>query len=261
MRNAFKTMPVKTDRKDARGIAELMRVGWYRPVHCKSLDAQESRAVLTARKLVEKKLLDVEMSLRGMLRGFGLKVGKITPTRFAARIKELVSGHGTLQSIADSLLAVHDVLLREFKAFEKRVRMIARDDADVRLLMTTTGVGPIIALTYTSAIDDPGRFKKSKMVGAHFGLAQRKYQSGEKDITGRISKCGDEGVRTALYQAAHIMLTKPVKSSALKTWALRLAKRIGMKKAKVALARKIAVIMHRMLIDRTPFNRTAGAAA
>ena len=101
VRNAFKTMPVKTDRKDARGIAELMRVGWYRPVHCKSLDAQESRAVLTARKLVEKKLLDVEMSLRGMLRGFGLKVGKITPTRFAARIKELVSGHGTLQSIAD----------------------------------------------------------------------------------------------------------------------------------------------------------------
>ena len=153
------------------------------------------------------------------------------------------------------------MLLREFKAFEKRVRMIARDDADVRLLMTTTGVGPIIALTYTSAIDDPGRFKKSKMVGAHFGLAQRKYQSGEKDITGRISKCGDEGVRTALYQAAHIMLTKPVKSSALKTWALRLAKRIGMKKAKVALARKLAVIMHRMLIDRTPFNRTAGAAA
>jgi transposase len=261
VRNAFKTMPVKTDRKDARGIAELMRVGWYRAVHCKSRDAQETRAVLTARKLVEKKLRDVEMSLRGMLRGFGLKVGKITPTRFATRVKELVSGHGTLQSIADSLLAVHDVLLREYKVFEKRVRMMARDDTDVRLLMTTTGVGPIIALIYTSAIDDPRRFKKSKMVGAHFGLAQKKYQSGEKDITGRISKCGDEGVRTALYQAAHIMLSKPVKSSALKTWALRLAKRVGMKKAKVALARKLAVIMHRMLIDRTPFNRTAGAAA
>ena len=113
------------------------------------------------------------------------------------------------------------MLLREFKAFEKRVRMIARDDADVRLLMTTTGVGPIIALTYSSAIDDPGRFKKSKMVGAHFGLAQRKYQSGEKDITGRISKCGDDGLRTALYQAAHIILTKPVKISALKTWRCR----------------------------------------
>ena len=143
VRNAFQTMPVKTDRKDARGIAELMRVGWYRPVHCKSLDAQETRAVLTARKLVEKKLRDVEMSLRGMLRGFGLKVGKITPTRFATRIKDLVSGHASLQSIADSLLAVHEVLLREFKVFEKRVRMIARDDADVRLLMTTTGVGPV----------------------------------------------------------------------------------------------------------------------
>ena len=166
-----------------------------------------------------------------------------------------------MQSIAYSLLAVHDVLLREFKAFEKWVRMIARDDADVRLLMTTTGVGPIIALTYTSRSMIPDASRNRKWSGAHFGLAQRKYQSGEKDITGRISKCVDEGVRMALYQAAHIMLTKPVKSSALKTWALRLAKRIGMKKAMVALARKLAVIMHHMLIHRTPFNHSAGAAA
>lgn len=260
VRNAFQTMPVKTDRKDARGIAELVRVGWYRAVHCKSMDAQETRAMLTARKLVERKLRDVEMSLRGTLRGFGLKVGRVTSTRFADRIKELVSGHATLQTIADSLLSVHGVLLREYKVFEKRVRVIARDNADVRLLMTTTGVGAMIGLTFAAAIDDPQRFKKSKMVGAHFGLAQKKYQSGQKDITGRISKCGDEAVRTALYQAAHIMLTKPVKGSALKTWALRLAKRVGMKKAKVALARKLAVIMHRMLIDRKPFNLTAGAA-
>lgn len=260
VRNAFQTMPVKTDRKDARGIAELVRVGWYRAVHCKSMDAQETRAMLTARKLVERKLRDVEMSLRGTLRGFGLKVGRVTSTRFADRIKELVSGHATLQTIADSLLSVHGALLREYKVFEKRVRVIARDNADVRLLMTTTGVGAMIGLTFAAAIDDPQRFKKSKMVGAHFGLAQKKYQSGQKDITGRISKCGDEAVRTALYQAAHIMLTKPVKGSALKTWALRLAKRVGMKKAKVALARKLAVIMHRMLIDRKPFNLTAGAA-
>jgi transposase len=261
VRNAFKTRAVKTDRKDARGIADLVRVGWYRPVHCKSMDAQETRAILGARKVLDQKLHDMEMHLRGVLRGFGLKVGRTTPTRFAARVKELVSGNATLQVVADALLAVHEVLLREFKSLDKRARMMAREDAQARLLMTTTGVGSLIALTYASAIDDPKRFKKSKSVGAHFGLAQKKYQSGEKDITGRISKAGDAGVRTALYQAAHIMLTKPVKSSALKSWALRLAKRAGMKKAKVALARKLAVVMHRMLVDGKPFDRAAGAAA
>jgi transposase len=261
VRNAFKTMAVKTDRKDARGIAELVRVGWYRPVHCKSMDAQETRAILAARKQVEQKLRDMEMSLRGLLRGFGLKVGKTTPTRFADRIKDLVSGQATLQIIAEALLAVHQVLLREFKNFEKRVRLMARDSAEARLLMTTPGVGPIISLTVAAGIDDPGRFKKSKAVGAYFGLAQKKYQSGETDITGRISKAGDAGVRTALYQAAHIILTRPVKSSALRAWALRLAKRVGMSKAKVALARKLAVVMHRMLVDGKPFNPAAGAAA
>jgi len=261
VRNAFKTMAVKTDRKDARGIAELMRVGWFRPVHCKSMGAQETRVILNARTLVQSKLHDIEASLRGMLRGFGLKVGPTTANRFGGRIKELVSEHPTLQIVAAALLAVHEVLLREFKGFEKRVRIMARDDAKAKLLMTTTGVGAVVSLTYASAIDDPGRFKKSKQVGAHFGLTQRKYQSGEIDITGRISKIGDKGVRTALYQSAHIILTKPVKGSALKSWALRLAKRVGMKKAKVALARKLAVIMHGWLVDGTPFNVAAGAAA
>jgi transposase len=261
VRNAFKTMAVKTDRKDARGIAELMRVGWFRPVHCKSMAAQETRAMLAARSLVDAKRHDIEASLRGLLRNFGLKVGPTTPTRFAGRIRELVAGHPNLETIAAALLSVHEVLLREFKSFEKRVRSMAREDARARLLMTTTGVGPIVSLTYASAIDDPARFKSSKTVGAHFGMTPKKYQSGETDITGRISKIGDSSVRTALYQAAHIILTKPVKPSALKNWALRLAKRIGMSKAKVALARKLAVIMHRMLVDGTPFNPAAGAAA
>jgi transposase len=260
VRDAFKAMPVKTDRKDAQGIAQLMRLGWFRPVHCKSIAAQEIRAILSARKLVQSKLRDIEMSLRGTLRGFGLKVGKTTPNRFAARIKELVEGHPTLQAIATSLLAVHAVLLREFKVFEKRVRVMARQDERARLLMSTPGVGVLVALTYVSAIDDPGRFTSSKRAGAHFGLTPKKYQSGETDITGRISKIGDKGVRTALYEAAHIILTKPVKGSALKSWAARLAKRAGMNKAKVALARKLAVIMHRMLVNRTPFNPAAAAA-
>jgi transposase len=261
VRQAFKTMPVKTDRKDARGIAELIRLGWFRPVHCKSMGSQETRAMLTTRTLVQSKLYDIEMSLRGILRGFGLKVGRTTSNRFGGRIRELVGEHPTLHVLAEALLAVHEVLLRELKGLEKRVRLMARDDTQARLLMTTTGVGAVVSLTYGSAIDDPGRFKRSKMVGAHFGMTPKKYQSGETDVTGRISKIGDKSVRTALFQAAHIILTRPVKSSALMIWARRLAKRIGMKKAKVALARKLAVIMHRMLVDQKPFNFAAGAAA
>jgi transposase len=258
VRDAFKAMPVKSDRNDARGIAQLMRLGWFRPVHCKSLAAQELRAMLTARKLVQSKLRDVENHLRGILRGFGLKVGKTTARSFAVRIRELVAGQANLETIAQALLAVHVVLLREFNGFEKRVRMMAREHVKARLLMTTPAVGPIVALTYAGAIDDPARFKSSKQTGAHFGLTPKKYQSGQTDVTGRISKIGDAAVREALYQAAHVMLTKPVKGcSELKSWAMRIARRAGMRKAKVALARKLAVVMHRMLADDKPFNPTA----
>jgi transposase len=260
VRTAFKTMPVKTDRKDARGIAELIRLGWFRPVHCKSMEAQETRAILTARKQMQSKLHDVEMSLRGILRGFGLKVGKTTPKQFDGRIRELVVGHPTLEVIAEEMLCARAALLRAFNGFEKRVRAMARHDVKARLLMSTPGVGAIVALTFASAIDDPARFRSSKSVGAHFGMTPKKYQSGEKDYTGRISKIGDNGVRTGLYEAAHVMLTRPVKGSDLKSWAMRLAKRAGMQKAKVALARKLAVIMHRMLVDGKPFNLAAQAA-
>ena len=261
VRDAFKAMPVKSDRNDARGIAQLMRLGWFRPVHCKSIGAQEVRAVLTARKLVQTKLLDVENSLRGILRGFGLKVGKTTDRSFAGRIQELVEGHPNLEAIGAALLSVRSILLREFNAFEKRVRAMSRSDARTRLLMSTPAVGPIVALTYAAAVDDPARFKSSKQTGPHFGLTPKKYQSGETDHTGRISKIGDASVREALYQAAHVMLTKPVKGcTQLKSWAMRIARRAGMSKAKVALARKLAVILHRMLANATPFNAAAAAA-
>jgi transposase len=261
VRKAFEAMPVKSDRNDARGIAQLMRLGWFRPVHCKSMEAQEVRAMLTARKLVQSKLRDVENSLRGILRGFGLKVGKATEREFAGRIAELVSGHPRLEAIAQALLAVRAVLRQEFAAFEKQARKMAQTDPRTRLLMSTPAVGPIVALTYASAVDDPGRFKSSKQAGAHFGLTPKKHQSGETDYTGRISKIGDSSVRTALYEAAHIMLTKPLKGcSQLKSWAMRIARRAGMSKAKVALARRLAVILHRMLADATPFNAAAAAA-
>jgi transposase len=261
VRDAFKAMPVKSDRNDARGIAQLMRLGWFRPVHCKSINAQEVRAVLTARKLVQTKLQDVENSLRGILRGFGLKVGKTTARSFAGRIQELVKGHPSLGTIGEALLSVRSVLLREFNAFEKRVRAMSRSDARARLLMSTPAVGPIVALTYASAIDDPARFKSSKQTGSHFGLTPKKHQSGQTDRSGRISKIGDAAVREALYQAAHVMLTKPVKGcTQLKSWAMRIARRAGMRKAKVALSRKLAVILHRMLANATPFKPAAAAA-
>ena len=259
--DAFKAMPVKSDRNDARKIAQLMRLGWFRPVHCKSMGAQETRAMLTARKLIQAKLQDTENSLRGILRGFGLKVGKTTKRSFATRIGELVTGHPALETIAAAMLAVHMVLSREFNGLEKRVRKMSLLDTKARLLMSTPAVGPIVSLTFACAIDDPSRFTSSKRAGPLFGLTPKKYQSGETDYSGRISKTGDASVREALYEAAHIMLTKPIKGCAqLKSWAMRIARRAGMNKAKVALARKLAVIMLRMLKDNLPFNPAAKAA-
>src|SRR5215213_6129791 len=212
VRDAFKAMPVKSDRNDARGIAQLMRLGWFRGVHCKSIGAQETRAVLTARKLLQSKLRDIENSLRGVLRGFGLKVGKTTELTFAARIRELIAGHPGLELVAKALLEAHAVLRCEFNGLDRHTQRLARSHPSARLLMTTPAVGPIVALTYASAIDDPKRFSSSKATGAHFGLTPKKYQSGQTNYTGRISKIGDASVREALYQAAHVMLTKPLKN-------------------------------------------------
>lgn len=259
VRDAFRSMPVKTDRKDARGIAQLMRLGWFRPVHCKSLPAQEVRALLTARKLLQTKRIDVEMCIRGVLRGFGLKVGKSTPRTFEAQVRELVEHHSTLKFVADALLTARSTLEGQFKVIEKRLYALARQDARARLLMTAPGVGALVSLTFVSAIDDAGRFKSSRSVGAHFGLTQRKYQSGETDVTGRISKCGDREVRTALYEAANVILSRSGKATALKDWGMNIARRAGPKKAKVAIARKLAVILHRMLADGTEFIGTRAA--
>ena len=167
------------------------------------------RALLTARKLIQAKLHDVEMSIRGILRGFGLKVGPTTRRTYAARIRELIEGHPTLEAIAASLLKVRDALADEFAGFERKLRAVARQDANARRLMSTPGVGVLVALTFAAAVDAPERFRSSRAVGPHFGLTPKKYQSGETDYSGRISKIGDGGVRTALYEAAHAILTKP----------------------------------------------------
>jgi transposase len=251
---ALSAMTVKTDRRDARGIAQLLRLGWYRPVHAKSASAQEVRALLTARRLMQAKLLDVECSIRGVLRGFGLKVGPISRGRFEARLRELVDGHPILETVIGSMLAARTALETEFKRLHREVLAIVRTDPVCRQLMSVPGVGAIVAITFKSGVDDPMRFRRSRDVGPHFGLTPRKYQSGELDVTGSISKVGDRMVRTALYEAASVMLTRTVRFSALKAWAMAVARRRGTKKARVALARKLAVILHRMWVDGTSFR-------
>jgi transposase len=251
---ALSAMVVKTDRKDARGIAQLLRMGWFRPVHCKSPPAQEIRALLVGRKLLQAKLLDVELSIRGILRGFGLKVGVVSKGRFAARIRELVTGQAMLERVIEPMLRAREALRAEYHALHRAVLGIVREDTICRRLMTVPGVGALVAITFTSAVDDPGRFTRSRTVGAHFGLTPKKYQSGETDVTGGISKVGDAMVRSALYEAANVMLTRASRFSTLKRWALEVAGRRGMKRAKVALARKLATILHRMWVDGTSFR-------
>lgn len=253
---ALSAMTVKTDRRDARGIAQLLRLGWYRPVHAKSVSAQEVRALLTARRLIQTKLLDIESGIRGLLRGFGLKVGPISRGRFKMRIVELIDGHAMLETVIGAMLAARTALEAEFKSLHRALLTIVRADPVCRQLMSVPGVGAIVAITYKSGVDDPTRFKHSREVGPHFGLTPKKYQSGELDVTGRITKVGDRMVRTALYEAAGVMLTRTVHFSTLKAWGLAVAKRRGMRKARVALARKLAVILHRMWIDGTSFRWT-----
>ncbi len=258
---ALSAMTVKTDRKDARGIAQLLRMGWYRPVHAKSASAQEVRALLVGRKLLQSKLLDVELSIRGILRGYGLKVGEVSRGRFDARIRELTEGQAMLETVIGAMLQARAILWSEITRLHREMLKIARADRVCLQLMSAPGVGALVAITYRSAVDDPGRFEKSRTVGAYFGLTPKKYQSGETDIDGGISRVGDAMVRTALYEAAHIMLTRTTRFSALKRWALEVAKRRGMKRAKVALARKLATVLQRMWLDASEFRWGKAAVA
>ncbi len=251
---ALSAMTVKTDRKDARGIAQLLRMGWYRPVHAKSAPCKDTRALLAGRKLLQGKLLDVELSIRGILRGYGLKVGEVSRGRFEARIRELTAGHAILETVIGAMLAARMALWNEFTRLHREMLKIARADRVCRRLMSAPGVGALVALTYRSAVDDPSRFAKSGAIGAYFGLTPKKYQSGETDRDGGVSKVGDGMVRTALFEAAHIMLTRAVRFSSLKRWALAVAQRRGMKRAKVALARKLGVVLHRMWVEATEFR-------
>src|SRR5206468_1092041 len=260
MKAALSAQINKSDRNDARGIAQMMRVGLYRPVHVKSLRSQKLRMLLTHRKLLQSKAIAIENDLRGTLRNFGLKVGMVGTVKFEGRIKELVENLPDLAILVKPLLIVRRALREQIVILHRRLLAIVRDDDVCRRLMTTPGVGPVVALTYRATVDVPARFRKSKSVGAVFGLTCSKYQSGEIDRSGRISRCGDEMMRVMLYEAAQSML-RSKKWSWLKAWAMQIARRRGMKTAIVALARRLAVIMHRIWVDGTEFRWTREQAA
>jgi transposase len=260
MRAALKAQINKTDRNDARGIAQMMRAGLYRPVHVKTLRSQKLRMLLTHRKLLQSKAIAIENDLRATLRNFGLKVGVVGMVKFEARIKQLVENVPDLVVLVEPLLVVRRALREQIGILHRRLLTIVRDDDVCRRLMTVPGVGPVVALTYRATVDVPARFRNSKAVGAVLGLTPSKYQSGEINRTGAISKCGDEMMRVMLYEAAHIMLVRSTKWSWLKAWAMQIARRRGLKKAVVALARRLAVIMHRIWTDGTEFRWTRGQA-
>jgi transposase len=263
MRAVLKAQINKTDRNDARGMAQMMRAGLYRPVHVKTLRSQKLRMLLTHRKLLQSKAIAVDNDLRGTLRNFGLKVGIVGTVKFEARIRDLVEDLPDLAVLVEPLLVVRRVLREQLGVLHRRLLAIVRDDEVCRRLMTIPGVGPVVALTYRATVDVPARFKNSKAVGAVLGLTPSKYQSGESERSGAISRCGDEMMRVMLYEAAQVMLTRTNKWSWLKAWAVQIARRRGMKKAIVALARRLAVIMHRIWVDGTEFRwaREEAAAA
>jgi transposase len=260
MQALLKAQINKTDRNDARGIAQMMQVGLYRPVHVKTLRSQKLRMLLTHRKLLQSKAIAVDNDLRGTLRNFGLKVGMVGAARFEARIRELIENFPDLAVLIEPLLVVRRVLREQLGILHRRLLAVVRDDDVCRRLMTVPGVGPVVALTYRATVDVPARFRKSKSVGAVFGLTSAKYQSGEIDRSGAISRCGDELMRTMLYEAAQSMFHS-TKWSWLKAWAMKIARHRGMKKAVVALARRLAVIMHRIWVDGTEFRWTRETVA
>jgi len=244
----------KSDRNDAAGIARIMQCGWYKEVCVKDLDSHATKALLVSRALLVKIKRDIENQIRGLLKNLGLVIGRAKMNMFAVRAAQLAEDRSELLAAVDPLLKAREAVEQQIVDLDRKVLRLARNNAQVRRFMTAPGIGPVTALCFLATIDDPARFKRSRSVGAYAGLTTRRYASGEIDWTGRISKCGDKMLRSYLYEAANVLLTRVAKWSALKAWGIRLAKRSGLRKAKVAVARKLAVILHRMWIDGTEFK-------
>jgi transposase len=251
---AMKTMPNKTDRNDARALAQIMRTGWYRQVHVKSRQCRLWRSLLVARRTVLNEMRSIENVVRAVLREAGVKLGTPYRAAFAGRVRELAGNDLALRPVVEPLLAILATMLEQLAGLTKQILAIVRDQEVCRRLMGVPGVGPITALAFRATVDRPERFRRSRDVGAHLGLTPARYQSGETDIQGKVSRCGDELARTALYEAAHTLLVRSKKWSSLRAWGMKVAKHRGMARARVAVARKLAVVLHRMWSDQTEFR-------
>ena len=244
----------KTDANDALGLAQIVRTGWFREVAIKSMDAQTLQLLLTARAQLISQRQAIANNIRGLLKTLGHVIRRGCKGPFATRVREAIDGNPALAAIVEPLLVAWQALRDQAAVFDRKVTMKAKSDAAARRLMSVPGVGVIVALAYKAVIDDPARFKRSTSVGAYVGLTPRRYQSGEVDMAGHISKCGDGLLRSYLFEAANVLLTRHPKPCKLKAWGLALAARIGMRRAKVAVARKLAVIMHRVWKNDRDFD-------
>ena len=252
---ALSAMRNKTDKNDARGIAHILRTGWFSPVHMKSREAHGVRALLSCRRALLNKTIDLANEVRGLLKIFGLRLPKtVQHGSFDDLVRPLVEADEVLAHAMLPLLDARLEIYRQFLDLDRRVKRAARSDEVCLRMMTVPGVGPIAALTFKAAIDDPARFKRSRTVAAHFGLTPRRYQSGEHDNPGRISRAGDRDVRATLYAAANALLMRTMAGSQIKSWGMRLMRTKGRRRAVVAVARKLAVLLHRMWADGTEFR-------
>ncbi|MDB5410361.1 MAG: transposase [Rhodospirillales bacterium] len=251
----------KSDPNDARGLVELVPVGWYREVRVKSEASQVLRSVLVARARLVSIRRDLENQVRSMLKEIGLLFPRAISAQFRLHVLRLIDDEHPLRSIVEGLLAVHERVGEQQEFLDKQIRQAAKSDETTRRLMTVPGVGVVTAVTFRHTIDGPTRFRSAQTVGAYLGLTPRRTQAGELDLNGRVSKWGDRLLRTYLFEAASVLLHRTQRWSALKSWGVRLMKRVGAKKAKVAVARKIAVILHCIWTDGTSFEWGAEKAA
>jgi len=251
----------KTDANDALGLAQIMRVGWFREVSVKGHDCQALRALLVARAQIVSQITTLKNCMRGILKTFGHVLPKKLRASYLASVREIVQGNATLEPIVMPMLRALAATMEQLKVYDRSVQRIAREDETARHLMSAPGVGMIVALAYMTGVETPARFAHSSSVGAYFGMTPRRYQSGEVDQAGRVSKCGDGMVRGLLFEAAKVLLSRSAKPSDLQAWGRSLMRRIGKKKATMAVARKLAVILHRMWNTGEPFRWMAVKAA
>lgn len=253
---ALSAMRNKTDKTDAKGIAQILRTGWFSPVHMKSREAHGLRALLSTRKALLKKTMDLANEVRGLLKIFGVRLPRtVKHGSFDDLVRPMIEMDEVLAHAVIPLLDARAVLFQHYLELDRRVKHAASQDEVCMRMMTVPGVGPIAALTFKAAVDDPNRFKHSRTVAAHFGLTPRRYQSGEHDNPGRISKAGDQNVRATLYAAANALLMRTMAGSQIKSWGMRLMRTKGRRRAVVAVARKLAVVLHRMWINGTEFRQ------